>query len=93
MLSQELKKKYDDTYKAFEEMVEETKVSIRHRSIKKYEDGTNQDILFFIADKRICGVYVAKDKYKIWLDNAEWYKLSGRNPTMMKDDGYYSIFT
>ena len=91
MLSEEMKKKYDEAYESFEKLVDTSSVSVRHRSLKKYENKTNQDVLFYVNGKSVLGVYVAKTTYKIWLDNADWYATSKANKTEMKEDGYYSI--
>ena len=92
MMSAFLQKKYEEAYSAFESVVVESKFSIRHRSLKKYEDKTNQDIYFLLNDKTVCAVYVGKDSYKIWTNNPIWRGLSKRNPTEIRSDGYYDIF-
>ena len=51
MMSDFLQNKYHEAYSAFESVVEGSKFIIRHRSLKKYEDKTNQDILFLLNDK------------------------------------------
>ena len=92
MMSDFLQNKYHEAYSAFESVVEGSKFIIRHRSLKKYEDKTNQDILFLLNDKTVCAVYVGKDTYKIWINNPVWFELSKRNPTEIRSDGYYDIF-
>ena len=92
MMSEELLERYVEAYCVFEKVVEGSKFYIRHRSLKKYEDKTNQDIYFIKDDQTVCAVYVGKDTYKIWLDNPVWYKLSRRKPTEIDSNGYYKIF-
>ncbi len=91
MLSEIVLKRYEELYEKLSKLFEDTDFYIRHRSLKKYENSSNRDILVFYLDKSICGIYVGKDTYKIWMDNMDWYTHSSRNPSEKDDKGYYSI--
>jgi hypothetical protein len=92
MMSERMQTRYAEAYDAFEETFKDTVVHIRHRSLKKYADKTNQDISFYINGKYICGVYVARNLYKFYLSDNDWYNTtSGELSERNEDDGWYSI--
>ncbi len=91
MLSEQMQEKYDEAFEEFTKCFAESKVDVRHRSKKKFEDHTNQDISLYYDDQFICGVYVAKKGYKLYLDNKAWYSLTAGKPSIIKEDGWYSV--
>lgn len=84
--------RYLEAFDAFSDKFKNTNIVVKHRSMKKFEDGTNRDISFYHQDKYICGVYVAKDKYKFYLDNDNWFSSSKGQVTERKEDGWYNCF-
>ena len=91
MLSEQMQERYDEAFEAFTKAFAEYNVDVRHRSKKKFEDHTNQDISFYYNDCFICGVYIAKKGYKLYLDNASWYSLTTGQKSEIKEDGWYSV--
>lgn len=91
MLSETVLKRYEELYEKLSKLFGNTDFYIRHRSLKKYENNSNRDILVFHLDENICGIYVGKDSYKIWMKNMDWYTHSKRKPSKKDDKGYYAI--
>jgi hypothetical protein len=91
MMSERMQARYEEAYELFEKTFGGTGVHIRHRSLKKYENNTNQDVNFYINDQYICGMRVARNSYKFYLDNDDWYKTTKGELSERKDDGWYSV--
>ncbi|MCR4757769.1 MAG: hypothetical protein K5792_08220 [Butyrivibrio sp.] len=84
--------RYMEAFDAFEKCFKNKNVEVKHRSMKKMETGTNRDISFYYNDKYICGVYVAKEKYKFYLDDNSWRESTKGQASDIKEDGWYNIF-
>ncbi len=91
MLSEQMQEKYDEAFDAFTKCFAGSKIIVRHRSIKKQENHTNQDISFCYNDRFVFGVYIAKKGYKLYLNDEEWHSLTTGEPSDIKEDGWYSV--
>ena len=91
MLSEGMLKKYEEAYDKFSELFSGSDFIVRHRSFDNYEKNENRDLSFFHQDEWICGVYVAKDSYKIYMKNMIWYTHTARATTEKDKNGCYTI--
>ena len=91
MLSEQMQEKYDKAFEAFTKCFAGSRIDVRHRSLKKQENHTNQDISFYHDDRFICGVYVGKKGYKLYLDNEAWHSLTTGEPSDIQENGWYSV--